>query len=375
MTLTHEEEVFYLKYKEMKMAAGSHAPSIYQLIKECPQIKINIDACFLCNPYAFDLFMQHFSKTDVEKYIKFYPPQNHEIARNISVFNNIPCERILVGNGAIEIIQSLFSNFVDKKIMITMPSFSAYYEIAEGKNTIIPYFLEKTNDFNVDTEDYISFIIENKPDVVVIINPNNPTGTLIKKEDLVKIHKALSIDQLLVIDESFIHFSSDDETLEKYSIAYQNIIVIRSLSKDFGIAGIRLGYAIMPEQIIQNLCKTGFLWNSNGLAYHFTELMIDADFINSYNLARSLYISSRDDFFIKLKKQKDILVYPSSANFFLIETIQDPAKVFIKLLFQYGIYTRILNDKIGLEGSFVRIASKNQTENNKIVNALKELLQ
>lgn len=375
MTLTREEEFFYLKYVEMKTNAGTHAPSIYQLIKECPQIKINIDACFLCNPYALDLFMQYLSKTEVEKYIKFYPPQNHEIARNISFFNSIPFQRILVGNGAIEIIQCLFSNFVDKKIAITMPSFSAYYEVSEGKNVIIPYFLDKTKGFNVNITDYINFIIANKPDIIVIINPNNPTGTLIKKHDLIKIHGVLSAEQLLIVDESFIHFSSNEETLENYSIAYQNIIVIRSLSKDFGIAGIRLGYAVMAEEIIRKLCKTGFLWNSNGLAYHFTELMMSVDFMNSYNLSRSLYISHRDDFFIKLKKQKDIIVYPSSANFFLVETLDNPAKIFTKLLFQYGIYTRILNDKIGLEGSFLRIASKSQTENNKIANALKELLQ
>lgn len=373
MILSSEEESLYKIYKEMKDEAGTHAPSIHELMKRCPQIKIDIDACFLCNPYAFDLFMEYFSKVNLEKYIKFYPPQNHEIASNISIFNKIPAEKILVGNGAIEIIQSLFGRFSGKKIMITMPSFSTYYEISRQNNTVIPYYLSADHDFNIDILDYINFISRENPDVVVIINPNNPTGSIINKSDLIKIHKVLRPQQLLIIDESFIHFSSEDHSLEGYSIQYENIVIIRSLSKDFGIAGIRLGYAVMTEQMVNDFNKFGYLWNSNGLAYYFTELLKNNNFMEKYANVRALYNTSRDDFFKKLQKQNDLMVYPSSSNFFLIQTRQNPAKLFVKLLVQHGIYTRLLNDKVGLNGNFIRIASKNQSENSRIINAFNSL--
>lgn len=373
MVLTNSETSFYEQYRELKNASGSHSPSIHQLIKNFPEIKVDIDACYLCNPYAFDLFMDYFSVADMAKYIKFYPEQNYEIAKNIGTFTGIPSEKILVGNGAIELISSIFSQFKDKRILLILPAFSAYYELAEDHNVIIPYYLKNEDDFNLNIEEYIAFLSLQKPDVVVVINPNNPTGTLIKRADLIRIHRTITEEQLLIVDESFIHFTAEEESLERYAIEFDNIIIIRSLSKDFGIAGIRIGYAVMPEHYIRKLRKIGYLWNSNGLAQYFSELLTKIEFQKKYAVARSLYICSRNDFFVGLREMHGVKTYPSEGNFFLIETKEDAAILFTGLLFQFGIYTRILNDKKGLKGNFIRIASKNQHDNQKIIFALKSL--
>ncbi|QPH38947.1 pyridoxal phosphate-dependent aminotransferase [Pedobacter endophyticus] len=371
--LTELESQFYSKFSELKSASGSHSPSIHQLIRSFPNVKIDIDACYLCNPYAFDLFMDYFVNADIEKYIRFYPALNSEIAKNLSVFTGIPSEKILVGNGAIELISSLFSQFKKKKILMVLPAFSAYQELAEDDNIIIPYYLTKEYDFKLNVDDYLTLLLYHKPDVILIINPNNPTGTLIKRNDLIRIHTELTPSQLLIVDESFIHFTAEEESIELYATDFNNIIIIRSLSKDFGIAGVRIGYAVMPENYIVNLQKTGYLWNSNGFAQFFSELLTKTEFQRKYAISRLLYHQSKNDFFVALSELPRYKVYPSEGNFFLIETMEDPSFVFTKLLFEFGIYCRLLSDKVGLKGNFIRIASKNQSDNHKIILALKSI--
>jgi histidinol-phosphate/aromatic aminotransferase/cobyric acid decarboxylase-like protein len=147
------------------------------------------------------------------------------------------------------------------------------------------------------------------------------------------------------------------------------------MSKDFGIAGLRVGYAVMTSELRQKYMKSGFLWNSNGLAYYFTTLLADKEFQKEYKKAKSTYNSARDDFFTELQKIPGLKVYPSQANFFMLETEEDAGLLFTKLLYTHGIYTRILNDKWGLKGNFIRIASKDRKENRKMLHALKTIFK
>ena len=187
------------------------------------------------------------------------------------------------------------------------------------------------------------------------------------------IWKFLGPNQLLIVDESFIHFAPGEESVEQEAAGSENLIIIRSLSKDFGIAGIRLGYAIMPVKMRNELLRTGFLWNSNGLAYYFSTLLSDPSFQKEYEKARERYNQDRDLLYAELQKLPGVNIIPSFANFFMIETKEDPGVLFSKLLYNYGIFSRILNDKAGLEGNYIRIASKDHRENRKIVNALKTI--
>lgn len=370
--LTEKEDIFYQKFLALKNEAGSHSPSIFKLLKEFPEVSIKVDACFLCNPYAFDLFYSELEKTDLKKYIKFYPPQNHEVAENIAKFRGLPKERILIGNGAIEIIETILGHCVNQDIVMPIPTFSSYYDYSMNRNTIIPYVLSDDNNYKIDTKKFIEFIKEHTPEMVVLVNPNNPTGTLVSKNDVIKIHKSLNEKQVLIVDESFIDFANEDASIEKYAIKHDNLIIIRSLSKDFGIAGLRLGYAVMPEDLIQVYMNNGFLWNSNGIAYFFTELISNKEFQKKYEKAKKDYNDARNDFYQELV-DLGLDVIPSQANFFMIRTPNDPSIYFSKLLYSHGIYTRILNDKWGLSGNFLRIASKDRRENRQMLKAIKEI--
>jgi histidinol-phosphate/aromatic aminotransferase/cobyric acid decarboxylase-like protein len=375
IALTQEEQKFYDDFLRLKQEAGSHSPSIHRLLKEFPEVTMQVDACFLCNPYAYDIFMKRLKETNLEKYVKFYPPQNEEVAENISKFRSIPKENILVGNGAIEIIENLFKFVSGKNIVLSLPTFSTYYEVGQVENKILPYYLVKHNDFDIDVDDLYDFFKGHYGDILIIVNPNNPTGTLIKADDIIRLHQKMDPQKLLVVDESFIDFSSQENSIEKYAAQNDNIIIIRSMSKDFGIAGLRVGYAVMTSELRQKYMKSGFLWNSNGLAYYFTTLLADKEFQKEYKKAKSTYNSARDDFFAELQKIPGLKVYPSQANFFMLETEEDAGLLFTKLLYTYGIYTRILNDKWGLDGNYIRIASKDRKENRKMLHALKTIFK
>jgi histidinol-phosphate/aromatic aminotransferase/cobyric acid decarboxylase-like protein len=258
-----------------------------------------------------------------------------------------------------------------RKVLLPIPTFSTYYEAIPDCKDIIPYQLNPHNDYAVDVEDFINVVRNRQPDCVVLVNPNNPTGQLLDKKSIIRIHHELTTEQLLIVDESFIDFSSQDDSIEEYSLDYSNIIIIRSLSKDFGIAGLRVGYAVMSEERVKKHLQRGFLWNSNGIAYFFTELLADEKFRKKYQKARDDYNSARDAFYQELVSI-GIDVTASQANFFMIK-VADPESYFAKLLYTHGIYTRILNDKWGLDGGYLRIASKDRKENRMMINAIKKI--
>jgi threonine-phosphate decarboxylase len=369
--LNEKEEEFYQVFQQLKEESGNHSPSVFKLLKSFPEVSMKIDACFLCNPYAFNLFYERFLEADLKNYIKFYPPQNPEVAENIAAFRGIPSERILVGNGAIEMIEKFVRG---KRVVFPLPTFSSYYEQLEGVSDMHPFMLLPEENFALNIDSYIDHIKSVDPNLVILVNPNNPTGTLVQKEEVIRLHQSLNEDQILIVDESFIDFASEDQSVEKYSLDHKNLIIIRSLSKDFGIAGLRLGYTVLPEEMVKESLKTGFLWNSNGIAYYFTELLADASFQKKYAKAKKDYNNARDDFYQELLKL-GLDVIPSQANFFMVRTPKDPGMYFAKLLYTHGIYTRILNDKWGLEGNWIRIASKDRKENRQMLLAIKKIWQ
>ena len=369
----------------LKKESGTHSPSIATILAEIPEIEIKTDGCFLSNPYATELFMKYLYKdliktNKLRDVLEYYPPQNYDVRRFIAKAIGANQKNIFVGNGAIEIIQAVLHRFVKKKICVIVPTFSSYYEFARPDTEVIYYRLNKEDNFTIDPAKFIEFIKTNKPDTIVIINPNNPNGGYLNLNDLTTIIDNLKELENLIIDESFIHFAYENIELSQISLQeliqkYSNLIVIKSLSKDFGIAGIRAGYALMSEDKVSTLLSNGYLWNISGLADYFFKLYSQPDFIEEYDIVRKKYIMNTLMFLSELSALKGIKVYPSKANFALIELINATSFDFsIDLLVNHGVYVRDCSDKMGLEGQFIRIASRTFEENLKIIDAIKKTL-
>jgi histidinol-phosphate/aromatic aminotransferase/cobyric acid decarboxylase-like protein len=360
----------YEKFLKLKSDSGLHSPSVFEM-KNDLKIDIKIDACFLCNPYAFDLFIENFRKKDLTDYIKYYPPQNKILSNILSKSININSEYLLLGNGAIQLIELIMREFEGKKKCIITPTFSTYYEY--DLENIVFFKTYKENNFNVDKKKIVDFCKENNVEVLIIVNPNNPTGTIIKKNDIKFIIKELKKTSI-VVDESFIDFFDKLHSIETEVYTNKNLIVIRSLSKDFGIAGLRLGYAVCDPKINNKIfSKYGLCWNINGLAQIFLEMMEDKDFQSNYQIARNKYLDNREIFYTNLLTLDKFKVYKSYANFFILDCFEHINTVFSYLLFEKKVYTRILNDKLDLDDSFLRIACGTKEDNQIVFEALKEI--
>jgi histidinol-phosphate/aromatic aminotransferase/cobyric acid decarboxylase-like protein len=188
--------------------------------------------------------------------------------------------------------------------------------------------------------------------------------------------------EVMYLKRSFIHFAYEDNDFNMKSIVpdvvdKENVVVIKSMSKDFGIAGLRCGYAVMSKDRVVDLLKNGYLWNSNGISEYFFQLYSRKDFLERYEIIRKKYISETKLFFDSLSILDNIKIYPSRANFVLIELLNGLTAndVSDRLLCDFGVYVRNCNDKIGLNGEFIRVAARSNHENSIILKALKNVTQ
>ena len=370
----------------MKREAGSHSPSIATIQQELPEVAINIDACFLSNPYATDLFLDYFTQDLVgagklRRAIEYYPSQNMTMARRVAQRLGVAPACVFVGNGATEIIQAILHNFCEHTLLINLPTFSPYYEFARPDTRVIYHQLSKEQHFQLDVDAYLALVRREKPDTVVIINPNNPDGGYVPLADVRALLSAMRDVKNVILDESFVHFAFEDDQLRLISFSalmheFSNVIVVKSMSKDFGIAGIRAGYAIMAEDKVRHLLSNGFLWNSSGLAEYFFELLTRDEFMQQYDQVRTRYIREAQAFFHELSQINGMQVYPTKANFALIELANGVSAFdFVShLLIRHGIYTRGCGDKKGLMGEFVRIAARTAVENQHILRGVQDIM-
>jgi histidinol-phosphate/aromatic aminotransferase/cobyric acid decarboxylase-like protein len=363
----------------LKEEAGSHSPSIFTIKEAIPNLEVKVDACFLSNPYATNLFLDYFKKellddNKLRDILEFYPSQNKVIASFLSASIGIHPDNIFIGNGAIEIIQTVIQRYTKKKILINIPTFSSYYEFINDNVEVVYNKLSKDNNYQIDVESYVELVKKERPDTVVIINPNNPDGNYLDAKSVRYVLQELRDVKNFILDESFIHFAYENDnydlkTSSNLVYKFPNLILIKSMSKDFGIAGIRAGYAVMNSRRVQDLLLNGFLWNSNGISEYFFRLYTNEKFLLEYEDVRIKYIKETREFIDRLKKIPNIKVYPSKANFALIEILTgESSDDFVhKMLVDYGIYLRTCSDKIGLNGEFVRLASRTKEENKYII--------
>jgi len=191
-----------LKIKDLKESSGTHSPSIDTLLSLIGDFKIKIDACFLSNPYATELFLNYLDndlvKTNqLKNILEYYPPQNRDVAKYISKAIGINSKNIFVGNGAIEIIQAILHNFVRSKVVVILPTFSSYYEFLKEDTDVLFYTLDKNNNFTLDVKNYISFIKTHRPNTLVLLNPNNPNGFYLTKSEMMKVLYTLRMKILI----------------------------------------------------------------------------------------------------------------------------------------------------------------------------------
>src|SRR5262249_13668162 len=256
--------------------------------------------------------------------LELYPSQNRVIAAKLGRVLELSPDSIFVGNGAVEIIQAILHRLTREKVLVNLPTFSPYYEFARPDTQVVFNVLSKEEEFRFDPGQYLELVRRERPDTVVLINPNNPDGGYIPHAVLLELLEELREVPNVIVDESFIHFACEGHGFRYMSVAdeverHPNLMVVKSMSKDFGIAGIRAGYAVMAPDRVRTLLENGFLWNSSGLAEYFFDLYSRPDFQERYERERIRFIRNSRRFFAALAQIDGLHVFPTSANFALVE--------------------------------------------------------
>ena len=370
------------KYYALKDKSGSHSPSALLIQKEIPEVNLTIDCCFLSNPYATEAFMKRLkSSVSDEKWlysqIESYPAQNAQIAEEVGKSIGVKAENIFIGNGATEAISAILNNFIKGKILIMLPTFSPYYEYVNKNTTTIHYYplIKGEDKYYFHVENLFYYCITNEINNMVIINPNNPDGSLVSKETMKELLEKFAFMDNIILDESFIEFAGTPESVVPHFYQFKNLTIIRSMSKIFGIAGIRAGFCITKAEYVSQLLNSGYLWNSNCFAIYFFELLNNKEFLKEYETAKDKYNLELENYGKALETcNPKIKFYKSKANFFLGELI-DKNKSVEELMFymlcEHGIYIRQCADKKGLSDRFFRISCRNEEDNEKILEAFK----
>ena len=334
-----------------------------------------LDFCYLVNPYFPNDRIQEEIKNSFQELITQYPSGRKTINLLAGVVFNVSENNVLVGNGASELIKTL-PKILKGNVGIIFPTFNEYYEVFEEER-VVKFFPDK-NDYSYGIKELDNFLSE--VDNLVIINPDNPSGNFIKKEDLLKIiEKAKVSNKKIILDESFIDFAEngfnqsflEQEILDRYP----NLILIKSISKSFGVPGIRLGILVTSDiDLIKKLEKELPIWNINSFGEFF--LQIFNKYKSNYELACDEIIKERNRFFEKLNEIKGIKVIPSQSNYFMCEILKKYTSTELteKLLFEKDIFIKDLKGKLGIGNkNFVRIAIRNKEDNDRLLNALKEV--
>jgi len=374
------------KLAQLKRSSGSHSPSLSFMQEVLPDIRVEVDACYISNPLATDLFWKHFNR-DVSndqrlfrRMLEAYPSQNRVIAERLAPTVGVDANRLFIANGATEAIQAILHNY-SLHVHVVIPTFSPYYEFASSPRSVTMFRTREEDDFRLDPEHYVDSVIESAADTAVLISPDNPSGYYIPEAELRWILSELSGLSTVIVDESFIHFARDRgsntlPTLVGITEMFPNVSVIKSMSKDFGIAGVRVGYAIMNSRRVDELLENGYLWNISGIAEYFFSLFARQDFVDEYREVLRKYRGYIDRF-TSLTAEADFMrSYPTSANFQLMQMPDGMTSELATalLLLKHGVYVRNGADKIGLNGEYIRVAIRTHEENTRVFKALEDVL-
>ena len=252
--------------RRLKASSGTHSPSVAELERALPGV-VQVDACFLSNPYATAETMRRLRELDprrLERMVSHYPSQSGAIASMLAPSVGVPADQLVVANGACEVIQALLARSPGA-LLLSLPTFSAYYEFAAGP--VVPHRLDPARDFRLDFEELETLVERHAPDTVVVINPNNPDGGLAAHEQLVEfVVRMHGRVRQVIVDESFGAFTTlrQPRTLAPLVSELPHLVVVNSLSKSHGIAGLRLGYAVMAPLRARRIRRAS-LWNLNAL--------------------------------------------------------------------------------------------------------------
>lgn len=337
-----------------------------QSVKELQPYVVNPVVCSVkldANEGNKDLFKDLIKDIGDDFYLNLYPDDNYTQLKE-AIVNYIGCkiENISVGNGSSELLDLCVKTFVDTNELILSldPTFSMYSIYAKIVNS--RYIgAGEGNDFTINVDDVIKSIEENDPKLTIICNPNNPTGTTIKRDDVLRIVK--STDNVVIVDEAYMEFSNESVVDEIEN--YDNLIVVKTMSKAFSMAGIRTGYLIANEELVKTIEKVRPPYNLNSIsALLATKALKEKEKMLSY--VENLKVE-REKIYEKLIDM-GVKAYRSGANFVFFSSKVDNLA---EKLIENDVLIRKFGGKLD---NYYRVTVGSPKENEAFLNAMKKIV-
>ena len=336
-----------------------------------------LDYCYLVNPYFNESRIIDEMEAYFRTLISEYPSGMKVNSLLASKCWGINEEYIIPGNGAAELIKAL-KELLPGSLGVIRPTFEEYPNRRDKGNLVT--FVPHNADYRYTVTDLIEFFGKNHADNLLLINPDNPSGNFIPLNDIIKLAAWCQKNGTrLIVDESFVDFSVDYEnnTLlhNKLLETYPQLLVMKSISKSYGVPGIRLGILCSADtDLIAKMKKTVSIWNINSFAEYFMQIFTKYE--KDYKRACERFIVEREDFERQLKRISFLRLMPSQANYFLCEILppKNARQLVLTMLKKFNILVRDCSDKLGFDGKqYMRFAVRNHEDNARFIDALTKL--
>jgi histidinol-phosphate/aromatic aminotransferase/cobyric acid decarboxylase-like protein len=357
---------------------SAHSPSFLKLTGDVDPVRaasMLTDFSVPTNPYfptteIFDLLRER-----LETILKFYPSENANISHDLALALDFDPDTLVVANGSTELITWIHELFIPNSLATDIPTFARWTDFprsAYKKLYTFPRLAE--HGFHIDIDEFIDFVRQTRAETLILCNPNNPTSQLSSREDVLHLIDSLSHLRLIVIDESFIDFAGriDIPTIGKAAAERDNVILLKSLGKNFGMHGIRAGYAVANPKLTATLRERLPSWNINAI----TEF-----FIGIFPKYRQIYEQSRidvidDSIYLheSLRTLPVLEVFAPHSNFVYVELKNgDGKELRNQLLTRYGFLVRECGNKLGSSSQHFRIAARTKGDTDRLVEAIREV--
>lgn len=328
------------------------------------------DLTLLVNPFFPTQGMLNELSDAFKIAMREYPSKLSAVARIAS--KSLPCdaEQIVLGNGASELMATLFAELKDREFIIAPPFFLEYQRLLHERLDVLDREFPAVN-----LADALLKMTHESTRDILLVNPNNPTGELCKASILIEILPILAVQgRRLIIDESFMDFASVSESLLKEKIIneYSNLLIIKSFGKSYGVPGVRLGVLISSDiELLKKIRERLPIWNISSSAEVFLDLL--PRYKKEYQ--KSLIdIHKERAFFQQALSDIGVVFYPSEANFVFIQMKEVSGKGFEEFCYEHGLLIKKIVGRKGLAGVYYRIAVRMREQNSRVLDVLRKYL-
>lgn len=363
-----------MQVNEALFEETTHSPSLVDLVG-FEAAKEVIDFCFIANPYYPTAEMIAELAAQLPHLIKAYPSSNPRVsAGHLAQVLHVEPEHLIIGNGATELITEICHDLVPS-IGVPIPTFGEYLEKIEPARLRL-YQLDRDDNYRLHLDAYLAWTRAEQLRAALVINPHNPTGqrfTVAEMEGF--LQQATDLD-LVIVDESFIDFAAEEvPTLLPVAANYENLVIVRSMSKHCGVPGLRLGYSYTGNSaLVSRMRKALPTWNINTPAEYFLSMLprTDAD----YHASRRRVIADVQLLYRELSTIDGLTVYPTGANFvcFRVDNGLTARQLQRQLLVEHQMYVRDCSNKEGMDRYHIRVASQGRENDLALVAALREIM-